>query len=132
MRRCRLLPYPDEVAGGYLVRWGNANLVVDPGLGFLLALRQAGYHLTDLDGVVVTHWHIDHTGDTEELLTSLFEANESEVVTQIDFFLAPGVVWGLREPASAQSGSAVGDAAALGGDLPVDGHGTDRDRGRTP
>ncbi|MHB8996227.1 MAG: MBL fold metallo-hydrolase [Armatimonadota bacterium] len=85
-----LLPYPDEVAGGYLLRWGGRNLVIDPGLGFLTALRQAGYHLTDIDGVVVTHWHIDHTGDLEEMLTSLFEANDPDLIAQLDFFLAPG------------------------------------------
>lgn len=85
-----LLPYPDEVAGGYLLRWGDQNLIVDPGLGFLVALRQAGFHLTDIDGVAITHWHIDHTGDVEEMLTSLFEANDPDMVAQLDFFLAPG------------------------------------------
>ena len=85
-----LLPNPDEVAGGYLLRWGDRNLVVDPGLGFLAALRGAGYHLTDIDGVAITHWHIDHTGDVEEMLTSLFEANDPDMVARFDFFLAPG------------------------------------------
>ena len=85
-----LLPYPDEVAGGYLVRWEDKNLVIDPGLGFLAALRQGGFHLTDIDGVAITHWHIDHTGDVEEMLTSLFEANDPDMVAQLDFFLAPG------------------------------------------
>ncbi len=85
-----LLPYPDEVAGGYFLRWGNQNLVIDPGLGFLLALRHAGLHLSDIDAVVVTHWHIDHTGDMEELLTSLFEANDDGMVAEVDFFLPPG------------------------------------------
>ena len=85
-----LLPNPDEVAGGYLLRWGDRNLVIDPGLGFLAALRQAGYHLTDIDGVAITHWHIDHTGDVEEMLTSLFEANDPDMVARFDFFLAPG------------------------------------------
>ena len=85
-----LLPYPDEVAGGYLLRWEDKNLVVDPGLGFLTALRQGGFHLTDIDGVAITHWHIDHTGDVEEMLTSLFEANDPDMVAQLDFFLAPG------------------------------------------
>ena len=85
-----LLPYPDEVAGGYLLRWEDRNLVIDPGLGFLGALRQAGFHLADIDGVLITHWHIDHTGDMEELLASLFEANEDDPIAQVDFFLPPG------------------------------------------
>jgi hypothetical protein len=85
-----LLPYPDEVAGGYLLRWEDKNLVVDPGLGFLAALRQGGFHLTDIDGVAITHWHIDHTGDVEEMLTSLFEANDPDMVARLDFLLAPG------------------------------------------
>lgn len=85
-----LLPYPDEVAGGYLLRWEDRNLVVDPGLGFLAALRQSNFHLADLDGVVITHWHIDHTGDMEELLTCLFEANEEGAIAEVDFFLPPG------------------------------------------
>ncbi len=64
--------------------------MLDPGLGLLLALRQAGFHLADLDGVLINHWHIDHTGDMEELLTCLFEANEDELLAQVDFFLPPG------------------------------------------
>jgi len=84
------------VAGGYVLRWGAQNLVIDPGIGFLHAFKQQGFHLSDIGGVVVTHYHIDHTGDMEELLTSLFEAaeerdNQTEGVHMpaIDFFLSP-------------------------------------------
>ncbi|MCI1557529.1 MAG: MBL fold metallo-hydrolase [Pediococcus pentosaceus] len=56
--------YPSENVGttGYLVQSGNYNLLLDAGSGTLLELQR---HLNplDLDAVLLTHYHHDHTAD---------------------------------------------------------------------
>jgi len=80
----------DACGGGYLLKWGDKGLVIDPGLGFTTACRQLGINLQDLDAVVATHYHVDHTGDLPELATCFYEAKEAGLDRQAEFYLAPG------------------------------------------
>ncbi|AIY90225.1 MBL fold metallo-hydrolase [Geoglobus acetivorans] len=43
-------------------------VLVDCGFGTMLRLQQAGYDVTDLDAVVLTHFHLDHCGELMGIL----------------------------------------------------------------
>lgn len=49
--------------GGFYLRWNSIGIVVDPGYLFVQNLHQAGYSVLDVDIVIVTHEHIDHSND---------------------------------------------------------------------
>lgn len=57
-----------EVVPGY-------GLVIDPGYNFIHNFGLAGFSLDDIDGVLITHAHNDHTNDFESLLSILFQRN---------------------------------------------------------
>ncbi len=90
-----LAPGP-PTGGGYLLLVGGLGIVIDPGLGFGANFRRNGFMPRNMDVVVATHHHVDHTGDMLPILTCLFEMHdEFETHDQIDrhqtrFCLAPG------------------------------------------
>ncbi|MBN1343749.1 MAG: MBL fold metallo-hydrolase [Phycisphaerae bacterium] len=59
----------DTVGGGYLLGWNGHRLAVDPGIGFLRNMHNLGYNACDIDAVIMTHQHVDHTADFEPLLS---------------------------------------------------------------
>jgi ribonuclease BN (tRNA processing enzyme) len=62
------VPLPARAASGYLVRIGENPILVDAGPGTLTRLAAAGVSYTDLDLVLVSHLHPDHTLDLATLL----------------------------------------------------------------
>jgi glyoxylase-like metal-dependent hydrolase (beta-lactamase superfamily II) len=81
--------------GGYFLWWNGWRLVIDPGLGFGGASRDANYVPRKLSAVVATYHHIDHTGDMLAILNCLFEINQGPEPRgrgrhHVDFLLAPG------------------------------------------
>lgn len=75
-----------SVGGGYLIRlWRESRksngsryigIAVDPGYNFLENLFNEGFTIADIDIVVVTHAHPDHTENLTNLFTLLFERNK--------------------------------------------------------
>jgi ribonuclease BN (tRNA processing enzyme) len=73
-----ILPRPQAFrshGGGYFVRihprrgGGRAyGIAIDPGTSYVECLYRAGFALSDLDMVVVTHDHVDHASSLEPLL----------------------------------------------------------------
>lgn len=49
--------------GGFYIRWQGCGIAVDPGYRFIERLHEAGYSVLDIDVVIITHEHIDHTND---------------------------------------------------------------------
>jgi tetratricopeptide (TPR) repeat protein len=81
-----LLPRPSafrSLGGGYFVRLHGRlagdqsgerkpyGIVVDPGVDFVENLYRAGYSLSDVDMIFVTHDHVDHLGGLDPLLSLL-------------------------------------------------------------
>ena len=68
------------MGGGYLVRlWHKRRylgIAVDPGYNFLENLFNEGFTIADIDIIVVTHAHPDHTENLTNLFTLLFERNK--------------------------------------------------------
>jgi tetratricopeptide (TPR) repeat protein len=63
------IPGPRERrGGGYLLVWKGHGVVIDPGVDFVTQLYRKGLSIADVDTVIVTHCHLDHTRDVESLV----------------------------------------------------------------
>ena len=65
------VPVPDRFPSGVLVVVDGLVVVVDMGPGVLRRLAQAGYGPGQIDTVLLTHFHTDHTADLSALLFAL-------------------------------------------------------------
>ncbi len=54
--------------GGYFIRHADEGIVIDPGYDFIENFYYAGGLLCDIDHIIVTHAHDDHTAQLEALL----------------------------------------------------------------
>lgn len=70
-----------------LVQCGGVNIVVDLGLGSLHGLLREGLTHSEIDLIVLTHFHTDHTA---ELASFLFAANYDETPRQTPLTLVGG------------------------------------------
>jgi ribonuclease BN (tRNA processing enzyme) len=61
---------------GLLKEMRDGRIAVDPGYNFLENLFNEGFTIADIDIVVVTHAHPDHTENLTNLFTLLFERNK--------------------------------------------------------
>jgi len=83
------------VGGGYLVRvWHQVagryvGIAVDPGYNYLQNLFNEGFTVADLDVVVVTHAHPDHTDNLSNILTLLREQKKRAEDKRIKVFGRP-------------------------------------------
>jgi tetratricopeptide (TPR) repeat protein len=61
--------------GGYFLKVDNIGIVIDPGFNFIDNFRSAGRLFHEIDAVLVSHAHNDHTADLESILTLLDQYN---------------------------------------------------------
>lgn len=61
--------------GGYMVFWNNRGIAIDPGFDFITNLYAEGYSISDIDAIIVTHDHIDHTDDFDAILALNYQLN---------------------------------------------------------
>jgi len=70
-----------RASSGYLVwRDGKARVLVDMGGGVALRFGESGATMTDLDALVFTHLHADHSADFPALVKSSFFEDRSRVL----------------------------------------------------
>ncbi|MDD3308180.1 MAG: MBL fold metallo-hydrolase [Acetobacterium sp.] len=62
--------------GGYFINIKGKGIVVDPGFNFIDNFREAGHKFHEIDAVLITHAHNDHTADLESILTLLHKYNK--------------------------------------------------------
>ena len=80
----------ENIGGGYFIAWDGTGIVVDPGINFIMNAISAGLSLKDIDNVVLTHSHVDHTSDFEGIVTLFHEMNRPRYdlgLDPIQFFL---------------------------------------------
>jgi hypothetical protein len=65
--------------GGYFIKHQGTGIVIDPGFDFLEIFNEAGGRLCDIDHIVITHAHNDHTAEFESILMLLHEFNNEYV-----------------------------------------------------
>ncbi|MBI5286457.1 MAG: MBL fold metallo-hydrolase, partial [Deltaproteobacteria bacterium] len=118
----------EALGGGYFLIWKGKGIAIDPGIDFVQNLYYAGFSLEDIDAIITTHAHIDHTNDLNALLTLIWEkerhrreianlAGESSYTPQkVDLFFNIGSVhkylpWIL--PQLEDKGSVIGSIYGL-------------------
>ena len=58
-------------SGGLFLEDGATKLALDPGPGAIVQYARLGLDLTTLDAIVVSHRHLDHTGDVNVMLEAM-------------------------------------------------------------
>lgn len=62
--------------GGYFLKIKGLGIVIDPGLDFIDNFQHSGHLFHEIDIVLMSHAHYDHTADLESILTLLYEYND--------------------------------------------------------
>ncbi len=62
-----------RTGGGYLLVFGGRGYVIDPGHNFLHNFFAAGFSISDIDGIIITHPHDDHVANFEGILTLVYQ-----------------------------------------------------------
>ncbi len=72
-------PGPDErLGGGYFLVWKGHGIAIDPGVDFVTQLYRRGLSIADVDAVIITHCHLDHTRDVESLVDLNYRYNRAK------------------------------------------------------
>ena len=58
-------------SGGLFLEDGDTKLALDPGPGAIVQYARRGVDLTTLDAVVLSHRHLDHSGDVNVMLEGM-------------------------------------------------------------
>jgi len=66
-----LKPGPRRYGAGVLLEIGGLKLLLDCGPSIVQKLFSAGIDATELDAVFLSHFHVDHTSDLPDLISSL-------------------------------------------------------------
>jgi Tfp pilus assembly protein PilF len=65
----------DNKGGDYFLFHCGKGIVIDPGFKFIENFYQEGFKVADIDAVLITHAHNDHTADFESILTLVHQHN---------------------------------------------------------
>lgn len=83
--------------GGFYLNWNGFGIVIDPGYHFLYNMHKKGLTVLDVQAVIVTHEHIDHTNDIR-LLDDLYYDQRSNYKKEISIHPGqekPPITWYL-------------------------------------
>jgi phosphoribosyl 1,2-cyclic phosphodiesterase len=58
-------------SGGLFLEEGDTRIALDPGPGAIIQYAQRGIDLTTLDAIVLSHRHLDHSGDVNVMLEGM-------------------------------------------------------------
>lgn len=68
--------YHISKGGGYFFKVGGKGIVIDPGFNFIENFKGKDHLFNEIDTVLVSHAHNDHTADLESILTLLYKYNK--------------------------------------------------------
>lgn len=82
-----------SVGGGYFIWHEKIGIVIDPGYNFLENFYRAGGSIADIDIIILTHSHDDHTIQLEQLVSLLIKYNDEKPDAEkkkVQFFMSVG------------------------------------------
>lgn len=62
--------------GGYFLKYNGKGIIIDPGFNFIDNFKGSGHNFSEINSILITHSHNDHTADLESILTLLHKYNE--------------------------------------------------------
>lgn len=65
------IPHPERASPGFVIRFDRTVVLVDPSSGSLHRAERYGVPVSEIDHVVLSHFHPDHTGDLGPFLFAL-------------------------------------------------------------
>ncbi|NPA53808.1 MAG: MBL fold metallo-hydrolase [Aquificae bacterium] len=81
-------------SGGMWLNLEGINILIDPGPGSLVRIFEKGFDTRDIDIIVVSHRHLDHSSDLNAVLESATESTKKP----IEMLVAPEDVISGEEP----------------------------------
>ncbi len=77
--------------GGYFVYHKGIGIVIDPGFNFIQNFFEQNFKLDDIDVIIITHAHNDHTVELESIFSLLHKRNKkTENHKKVDIYLNLG------------------------------------------
>ena len=70
-----------NLGGGYFFACDGKGIVIDPGYDFIENFVESDFSLADIDIIVLTHAHDDHTADFEAILSLLSKSKENRKIS---------------------------------------------------
>ena len=101
-------PTPERVCSGYWVDAGDQRLLLDVGPGTVHRMARLGLAWPDLDHLLLTHFHNDHTGDLPMLFFALKHGVREPRETPLTIW-APRGIGGRLAAMAAAFGDHVSD-----------------------
>jgi len=83
--------------GGYFLVWNNMGLIIDPGYDFLKNLwlqsinSDLSFEIEDINAIVVSHAHDDHSNDIEPIVSLLYKYQGIKKHSQVPIYCSEGV-----------------------------------------
>lgn len=74
------VPLPNRWLTSCLLKYEGHEILIDCGEGTQIALKEAGVSYKNIDMILFTHYHADHTAGLPGLLLSMFKADRTEPV----------------------------------------------------
>jgi len=65
------IPHPQRASPGLVIRFSKTTILIDPSSGSLHRAERHGARVKDIDYVLFSHFHPDHTGDLGPFLFAL-------------------------------------------------------------
>ena len=62
---------PERSCAGYALNWQDQLVIMDMGFGTLRRMMHAGIDYRDIDVILITHEHLDHSGDLAPFLMAM-------------------------------------------------------------
>lgn len=75
------VPLPDRWLTSCLVKWNGKALLVDCGEGTQIAIHKVRRSCKEIDTILLTHYHADHTAGLPGLLLTMAKSERTEPVT---------------------------------------------------
>ena len=75
-------PQTGHLGGGYFLAIGGYGCVIDPGHHFIDNFSMAQHSISDINCIIVTHFHDDHYADLPALLSLLFQRSRHDIATK--------------------------------------------------